>query len=110
MTTKKLIKKLAGVKKCTCRVRDPNVFRYSVGSIIGISGILLVILALAVLFFVAIATERDAWVAVDVLCILIVLLLLVFLLNLQQWKRRGHTWHCSLRYAALNLFYSGLIF
>jgi VIT1/CCC1 family predicted Fe2+/Mn2+ transporter len=95
-------------KKCVCNARTLNDNWNKPGFIVGILGhIIFGIASIVGIVLAVIGPERYTiliaviWLSINAID---------FLVSLLAHHHKGHSWGCSLRYARINIFYSGVLF
>lgn len=96
------------VKKCICQKRDKGSFQNKAGFVVGVIGnVLLTLIGLIGVIFYVFNIDRS-WIFISLFCLAI--MTVDFGVNFLVRKAKGHTAACSLRYARINIFYSGVLF
>ena len=96
------------VKKCICSRKDPAIFENKAGFIIGITfNILLALVSLLSVVFYVFDIDKS-WILLA--AIWTVINAIDFIVSFVARRSKGHTKECSMRYAKINVFYSGVLF
>ena len=100
--------KIIEAKKCICQKHDTGTFQNKAGFIVGVIGnVLLTLIGLIGVIFYAFNIDRS-WIFISLFCLAIIAV--DFGVSFLARKAKGHTAACSLRYARINIFYSGVLF
>jgi hypothetical protein len=95
-------------KKCVCGVNPKEANWQKAGFRVGITGNV-IFLILSLVFLALYIFDKDTFLLLPPL-LWTAISLIDFGVSLLSRRLKKHTWACSIRYAKINIFYSGVIF